>query len=192
MNGQTIALLILVIVGLNVGCREHYTPKARGYYRIALPDKEYMNFDSDYPYRFEYPAYANINPDTSSNAEQYWLNIAFRDFKGQIHLSYKPIGDNFSMLMEDSRKLAYKHSIKADAIKERAFHDEEMNVTGVLYEIIGDAASPIQFYATDSLHHFIRGSLYFNVVPNQDSLAPVIDFVHQDVIHLMETLRWNN
>ena len=191
MNSKSKWLLILAVVVLTFACKQRYTPKARGYFRIDLPEKAYQMFEGDYPYKFEYPAYAVVKPDTSSNAEKYWLNISYLEFKGQIHMSYKPVGDHFNMLMEDSRKLAYKHSIKADAIHERMFYDAEKKVSGVLYEIKGNAASPLQFYATDSLNHFLRGSLYFNAIPNQDSLAPVINFVHQDVIRLMETLQWN-
>lgn len=189
--GIKLGIFVLLIVML-IACKQHHTPKARGYFRIDLPEKEYQAFKQSFPYTFEYPKYAKAMPDTSSNAEAYWLNLIFPEFNGQVHISYKPVGDNFNMLMEDSRKLAYKHSVKADAIGERLFYDAEKKVTGVLYEIKGDAASPMQFYATDSLNHFIRGSLYFNAIPNQDSLAPVIKFVHEDIIHLMETLRWND
>ncbi|PIV58809.1 MAG: gliding motility lipoprotein GldD, partial [Bacteroidetes bacterium CG02_land_8_20_14_3_00_31_25] len=52
------------------------------------------------------------------------------------------------------------------------------------------AASNIQFYVTDSIRHFVRGALYFETKPNKDSLAPIINFIEQDVTHLVETLRW--
>jgi len=112
--------------------------------------------------------------------------------KGKIHLSYKTIHNNFNELMEDSRRLAYKHTIKADAINEQMFIDDEKHVFGILYDIQGDAASSIQFFATDSTTHFLRGSLYFNVIPNKDSLAPVVSFVKKDIIKLMETLSWTS
>ena len=92
--------------------------------------------------------------------------------------------------MEDSRKLAYKHSIKADAIGERFFQNDEHHVYGILYEIKGNAASPLQFAITDSTRHFLRGALYFNSIPNKDSLAPVIDFIKEDMMQLMETVSW--
>lgn len=192
MVKRLVGISVLVLVLGLVSCKQHYNPKPRGYFRIDFPEKEYALSSGIYPYQFEYPKYATVIPDTSTNAEKYWLNISFSDLNGQIHISYKSIDDNFNQLMEDSRKLAYKHTIKADAINERMFYNETNQVTGVLYEIKGDAASPMQFYATDSLYHFIRGSLYFNAIPNQDSLAPVIDFVHEDVVRLIESLRWNN
>ncbi|WP_439181792.1 gliding motility lipoprotein GldD [Carboxylicivirga taeanensis] len=187
-----LAWFVVVVIGIGSACQQKSTPKPRGYFRIDLPEKSYQPLEKLYPYQFEYPNYAKVVPDTSKNAEAYWLNIIFPEFNGQIHVSYKPIQDNFNMLMEDSRKLVYKHTIKADAINERIFYDASKQVTGILYEIKGNAASPLQFFATDSLNHFIRGSLYFNAKPNQDSLAPVINFVEKDVVRIMETIRWNN
>ncbi|MBS2210555.1 gliding motility lipoprotein GldD [Carboxylicivirga mesophila] len=187
-----LGLMLLLVMFVASACRQKTTPKPRGYFRIVLPEKDYQAFDQPFPYQFEYPSYAKAIPDTSVNAEAYWLNIVFPEMNGQIHISYKAVVDNFNDLLEDSRKLAYKHTIKADAINERMFYNEQKQVMGILYEIKGNAASPLQFFATDSLHHFIRGSLYFNAKPNQDSLAPVIDFVEEDVIHLMETLEWTN
>ena len=44
--------------------------------------------------------------------------------------------------------------------------------------------------ATDSANHFLRGSLYFLHVPNPDSIAPALEHVTKDVVHLIETLKW--
>ncbi|TRX72168.1 gliding motility lipoprotein GldD [Carboxylicivirga sp. M1479] len=189
-RGKVLALLVLVL--FSFACKQKHTPKPRGYFRIDFPEKEYVNFKSTYPYTFEYATYSTVVPDTSKNAESYWLNLMFPQLNGQLHLSYKAIDNNLNELIEDSRKLAYKHTVKADAINERMFYNSDNRVTGILYEIKGNAASPLQFLATDSLNHFIRGSLYFNAVPNQDSLAPVVNFVYDDVVHLMETIRWDN
>ena len=62
---------------------------------------------------------------------------------------------------------------------------------GLIFDIKGDAASEYQFHLTDSTSHFLRGSLYFNTAPNQDSIQPVLDFIKQDIAHLLETFEWN-
>ncbi|MBN2166345.1 MAG: gliding motility lipoprotein GldD [Marinilabiliaceae bacterium] len=186
-------LLILVFLLLaTIACKKHYNPKPRGYFRITFPEKKYLKYDTLCPYLFEYPIYANINKDQNLQAEPYWINVNFPDFRGNIHISYKSITNNLYILEEDTRALAYKHTIKADAINEKLYYKPEQNVYGIYYEIKGDAASSIQFYLTDSVNHFLRGSLYFNVVPNKDSLAPVISFVGKDIQHLMETFEWKN
>ncbi|NOZ45910.1 MAG: gliding motility lipoprotein GldD, partial [Chlorobi bacterium] len=70
------------------------------------------------------------------------------------------------------------------------FINYDDNVYGILYDIKGNAASSINFFVTDSTQHFLRGALYFNSKPNKDSLAPVVDFIRKDIVHLMETFKW--
>jgi gliding motility-associated lipoprotein GldD len=82
------------------------------------------------------------------------------------------------------------HITKADAINEQLINDVGNRIFGILYDLKGNTASAVQFYVTDSVKHYLRGSLYFESEPNADSLAPVIDFFREDVIHLIETLKW--
>lgn len=182
---------IPVLLFLFASCNETYTPKPRGYFRIDLPEHAYTSFDSTFPYSFEYPVYAILTPNPFSPDEPYWLNIDFPDHKGRIHLSYKKIDGNLVEYLEDSREFVMKHIPKASAINDSLILDRERKLYGLVYQIEGmGAASPCQFFVTDSTNHFVRGALYFDVVPNNDSLAPVIDFLQKDIEHLLSTFHW--
>lgn len=188
---HNIAALIFILAFLFTACNETYTPKPRGYFRIDLPEHEYTSFDSTFPYSFEYPVYAVLGPDPFTPEEPYWLNIDFPDHKGRIHLSYKEVDGNLVEYLEDSRQFVMKHIPKASAINDSLILDREKKMYGLIYHIEGmGAASPYQFFITDSTRHFVRGALYFDVVPNNDSLAPVIDFLRKDIEHLLATFRW--
>lgn len=183
-----VSVLILLLV---TSCKEEYIPKPRGYFRIDFAEKAYMPMDSaELPYRFEIPKYGKIEADKGRISEPYWINLKIPQHKAEVHLSYKKVENNLMELTEDSRTLAYKHTIKADAINERIFVNEQKNVFGTIYQIDGNAASPLQFYLTDSTRHFLRGALYIREVPNIDSIRPVIEFLTPDVIHLIETTEW--
>ena len=172
-------------------CTSDYVPKPRGYFRIDLPGKEYRTFDTTFPYSFEYPVYAAITGDSSSFSQPYWINVVYPAFHAQLHISYLPVHGNLKQYMEDSRTLVNKHIPKANAISQREFSDQENRVFGLVYNIKGsDAASTLQFYLTDSTANFLRGALYFNLAPNNDSLAPVIDFLKADIEHFINTFRW--
>jgi gliding motility-associated lipoprotein GldD len=174
-------------------CDENYTPKPRGYFRIALPEHKYSRLDSIYPYTFDFPAYGRITNDPASPQEKNWINIEMPVFHGRVHISYKTMNGKADLpkLAEDARTLAMKHMPKASGIRQIAFSDPSRNVYGLVYEINGmGAASPYQFYLSDSSRNFLRGSLYFDAIPNNDSLAPVIAFVKEDIQHLLETIRW--
>jgi len=180
---------ILVMSSL-FSCNQVYTPKPNGYMRIDFPEKKYETYKGTLPYCFEYPVYGEIVIDTEKNAEPYWINIEFPKYNAKIHLSYKNLNGNLANFIEDTRKLAYKHTLKADAIDEIVIKMDKNNVYGILYDIKGNAASSIQFFVTDSSKNFIRGALYFSNQPNKDSLAPVIYFFRKDIEHFINTLHW--
>ncbi len=172
-------------------CDHDIAPRPKGYFRIDMPEKHYVVFDTAFPYTFEYASCARIMPDRQSPHEPFWINIDYPQFKGSVHISYRTVGNNLPVLLEDVRTLALKHIPKATAIREELVYDPEGLVYGLIYDIRGSAAaSPYQFYLTDSTRHFLRGALYFRVKPNNDSLAPVIDFIVSDMNHLIETLQW--
>jgi len=170
-----------------------YTPKPRGYFRIDLPEHQYQSFDTTFPFAFEYPVYARIRTKGPDLNKKYWFNMSYPDYNGTVYFSYKSVNNNLGQLINDSHEFVDKHIPKASAIDERIITDRKRNVFGISWEISGSgAASPYQFILTDSTSHFLRGALYFRNEPNNDSLAPVINFVKKDIHHLMNTLKWKN
>jgi len=172
------------------GCSE-YTPKPRGYFRIDLPEKTYQTYNEPgYPYSFEYANIAKVVPKGGSRRDSFWIDIVYPQLNARIYGSYKKIDGNFREVSEDSRTFVYKHTIKADAITEQPYMNDERKVYGILYELKGNTASGIQFILTDSTNHFFRGALYFNSSPNKDSIAPVSAFIREDIIRLVESFEW--
>ena len=185
-----LALAFLATLGFS-SCNDYYQPKPRGYFRITLPEKDYIPINIEFPYTFVIPVYSYLESDSEPMAEKYWTNLVFPSFNAKLHLSYKQVNGNLPALLEDAHKLVNKHIPKANAINEQLYINKEKGVYGVAYTIQGiDAASPYQFYLTDSTHHFLRGALYFNVRPNNDSLAPVISFIEDDIQRLIESFEW--
>lgn len=119
-----------------------------------------------------------------------WFDVVFPEYKATLHLSYENVKGNFAQYSEDQHTLAYKHTSKANAIDEIFTASPANNVYGIIYDIDGDAATNYQFHVTDSQTHFLRGSLYFDLKTNPDSVSPVLEFLKQDVDHLVETVRW--
>jgi gliding motility-associated lipoprotein GldD len=196
-------------------CNSPYTSKKTGYFKIDLPKKEYQKFQvPNFPYSFEYPVYAKIVRDSSyfdSNQQNpYWINIDFPAFNGKIFISYKEIGgtsiykirtedgyrdsvgkNTLDNMINDSYNLTYKNSVKAYSIED-SFMRTPQNIPGIFFKVGGNVATASQFFLTDSLHHFLRGALYFDATPNEDSLMPVNTFLKEDMKHLINSLQWND
>lgn len=191
-TGLVLILTLALVAFASAGCKKSFTPKPRSYFRIDFPDKEYCSYhNNDCNFRFEIPTYARVVPFNGRNPEPCWINVIFPGYKGTIYITYKTLHDDLNAHTEDIRTLAYKHIVKADDIIERPFSFPDRNVYGIVYDIKGNTASSLSFFATDSNVHFLSGALYFNVLPNKDSLAPVIKFFSADVEHLINTLTWN-
>lgn len=168
-------------------------PHPKGYFRIDLPKKEYVSYDGDQcPYTFEIPTYSHIERDTNKLSEPCWINVDYTKFKAKLHLSYKVVNNNLRDYLEQSRQLAVQHQVKANAMKESPVMNDSAHVYGLVYEFGGNTASSIQFYLTDTLHHFMRGALYFFARPNSDSIAPVLEYLSKDIYHMIETFRWKD
>ena len=181
---------------LLTACNNDYTIKPRGYFKIDFPQKAYQKFENpSYPYSFEYPVYAEIVKDSlffDEKAENpYWINISFPKFNGKIYISYKEVGkNNFDSLVNDAFTMSYKqHTYKASSIEPVPFTTPN-NLNGVYFSLKGNTATANQFFITDSTAHFLRGALYFDAVPNEDSLRPVNNFLQKDLQHLINTLQW--
>lgn len=189
MIRSILSLLFLILIH-SCGEETALIPKPRGYYRIDFPEKKYQQFITDCPYTFEFPTYASIQLENGRAKEKCWLNVDFGKLKAKIHVSFKELNNNAVLYIEESRKMVYRHSVKASGIGEFPIENKEEKVYGMLYEIGGEAASSIQFHVTDSTRYFLRGSLYFYAEPNADSLAPSLDFIRKDINHLIETFKW--
>lgn len=185
-------LTLLSAIIFFISCdNKQYQPKPRAYFRIDLPEKQYVSLDSMRYYSFEYPIQCLITPDFFSPEEKDWINIEYPANKATIHISYKAVNDNLDVYLEDSYSMMSKHISRAIGIRDSLIVNHERDVYGLIYFLEGEGvASSIQFYLTDSTNHFMRGSLYFNVRTNNDSLAPVIDYITDDIRHLIETTEW--
>ena len=187
-RGFALCLLIMSLFS----CQQTYTPKPSTYYRIDFPEKEYQLYDSICPFTFEYPVYGMVTHLIPPSSDSCWLNIFFPRYKGTIHLTYRKIDNDFDQLIENEWDIVYKKiAQRADAVEPRLICDNpEENIFGVMYDIGGNAASQVLFFVTDSVRHWLRGSLYFYARPNRDSLAPVVSFFREDIMLLMESVRW--
>ncbi len=176
----------LLLFLLMIACNENYTPKPKAYLKLDFPKKEFKKIDIDVPFIFQQPIYSKIK-----KINNFKYDLFFFDFSATLHISYFRIDNNLNMHIEQSRKLAYKHNRKADAISEQIFINRSKRVYGLMYNYSGLTATSTQFYLTDSINHFFRGALYFKSEIN-DSIRPMNDFIKSDIKTLIETFYWND
>jgi gliding motility-associated lipoprotein GldD len=169
-------------------CKDEVLPKPKAFLGLEFPPAEYTETQLDCPYSFEVNTSATI-----ANAKgdvPCWININYPKLNASIFITYQEVQNNLNSLLMDSQKLPLQHTIKADFIEGDVYLNPEHKTYGMFYEIEGDAASQAQFYITDSINHFMTGSLYFNQKPNYDSIMPAANYIKSDIKRLMESLKW--
>lgn len=188
----SVSLAVILCLSACDEDEEIYSPRPKGYFRIDFPKKEYRLYDSICPYSFEIPKYSHIAQDNHNGAEPCWLNLEFPKFNATMHLSYKALNNDLARHLENSHYFANKHQVKATGLEEVVILRDSAKVFGLLFDISGNTASSLQFYLTDSTKHFLRGALYFNCKPNSDSLKVVVNYIREDLLHLINTASWKN
>ncbi|MBC8112040.1 MAG: gliding motility lipoprotein GldD [Verrucomicrobia bacterium] len=187
-------ILPIVILCLSVACSSEteYVPKPKGYNRIDLPEAKYQPLQEKHPYFFEYSTHAKVLKDTFELAEKDWIYLNYPTLGATVQLTYKNVNQDkkkFQEMVNDAFRLTGKHQIKAQSIEETKIKTPK-GKTAMIFELTGEVPSQFQFYTTDSTTHFFRGALYFKTATKNDSLAPVIDYIKKDLIHLVNTLEW--
>lgn len=186
-----ILIPVILIVFLINSCSNNYTPKPLGYLRFDPPSASYTLLNlNELPYKFMISRYAAVEMPPADSAE-WWMNIDYQAFNAKIYCTYQTITpQSLSERTDECRKLVARTVKRAFAINEKEYENDSSKVFGTLFEIEGETASPIQFMLTDSVSHFFRGALYFQCVPNVDSLAPYIDYLRNDVMELIQSFEW--
>lgn len=183
--------MVLIVVGFLSSCREpEVFPKPKSYLRIELPEHQYQLFEDSCNYTFEYSTLAKVIDKPNSPESNCFKNIVYPQFKASLYCTYAALDSNLFQYSEYSRKLAYEHTIKSNGIEEINLMNKERKVYGTSFEIKGDVACNYLFYLTDSTAHYFAGSLYFETVPNYDSLQPVLNYVVKDIEHMINTFEW--
>ena len=175
-----IGLLIVL-----VSCQERVVVKPAAQLRLEYPTAEYSLAEFNCDYAFSINSIARLQKRNNC-----WVNVHYPAIDATIFMTYRPVTGNLDSLLFDAQKLTYDHTIKANKILEQPRIDPVNRVFGMFYMIDGDAATQSQFYVTDSLNHFVTGSVYFNAKPNFDSIWPAVDYLREDVRRIMESMSW--
>jgi len=187
-------ILFLIILVFCFSCGNDTTPKPHAQLRLEYPEPEYAKAETNLPFTFEINKLAsNIKTKkVGRKGTSYGVDLEYPALKGTIYLTYKKISDKSNLVdyLRDAQNFTQEHTKKADEIAERPYLNKERSVYGMFYEVGGNAASQSQFYVTDSINHFLTGSLYFYTKPNFDSILPAAHYLQKDIQKIMETVEW--
>lgn len=180
-------LFVLVFSLFFNSCQDDVFPKPKSYLHLSYPIADYHRFSNDCPFSFAISKESTIEFETGCSAK-----VKYPKNNATVHITYRRVQDNLKQILKEANQLTTKHTIKADAILPHTFENKEKGVYGVLFDVQGQSASNVQFYATDSSKHVLTAALYFKVKPSYDSLFPAVAYIKNDMMKMMETLEWKD
>ncbi len=186
---------IFVIFIVLFGCENYFLTKQSAYLRLDYPKPEYKLIDDkDFPFFFEANTILSEISDIDINPESIDFIINYNQLNAQINFQYKNVNSNekLNAYILDLKMTIETHSTMANSVKIKDYSLKEKNIFGRIFDLSGDVASPYQFYLTDSTNNIISGLVYFNIKPNYDSILPAINYIENDIIHLIESFNWKN
>ncbi len=185
---RIVIFIFLISMGF-VACKsDPLPPRPRAYPRIDFPERTTTRYEvQDCPYTFDFPAYAQISEKETS----CWFDLYMPTFEARLHCSYVPITEEkgFTELVRDAFLIAGKINERANYMTESRVQNAQ-GVGGLILDWTGPAASPVHFYLSDTTTHFFKAALYFDTKVQPDSLAPIVQFIKQDIDSLIATFEW--
>lgn len=201
VNKQFVFIFTYAISLFVIACNSTEGPiaKPRMFPKVEFPDRNFISFDNkECDFSFEHPDYLAYGKDSIRFEENYkypcWFDLNSKSLNTTLHFSYLKVNSqkDIDININDAFKMVNEHNIKALARKESIIENKDAKVYGLLFEIDGNVASPLQFFLTDSTQHFIRASLYFNDKVNQDSTKIIYDFIKKDIDAMINSFEWTN
>ncbi len=183
--------IFFIIISLQlffISCKNEVLPKPKAQLRLQYDAVTYESTDTDCKFDFKKNRIAQLK--RVSKHGFCGFKLFYPNLNATVYLTYRPVQSDLKKLLKDAQNLTYEHVVKADNIATQAYSNTTQNVHGMVYKVSGNAASPSQFYLTDSTNHFLLGSLYFNIKPNYDSILPGIKYLENDLKVMIESLIW--
>jgi gliding motility-associated lipoprotein GldD len=193
----TLAILFLTLNFFLSSCQseeDSFIPKPYGYFRIELPEQSYTKLEGYFPYSFEHSKYAKVVKNTSQNAEEYWITLKYEPTSvAEIHITYKEVKNEPKLFMEyvnDAHKITFNeiNTARSSAIDQVI---DSKNGNGIVFTISeGEVPTVFNYWVSDSSTHFLRAAMYVPTSSQNDSLAPILKYTKEDMMHMLETFEW--
>ena len=169
-------------------CQEYY-PKPKA---ILRPEDHtlYMTLDTLPFIRFEIDTKAKISP-LKNEEKEIWFNLSYTEYGAQLYNTYTTLSSGGLLsATEDFYKLLQRNTQKEE-IHYTLYENKADSIYAHLFISTATAASPIQFFVTDSVKHYFRGALYFvDDTISRETKESYIGVLIGQIRHMLETFKW--
>ena len=195
---RTITFFFLLLIFIMACGEDNSSPKPRMFPKVEYPKGSIYTFQyEDCPFTFKIPDYTEIDRDPRyqrlNPPHDCWFNIKYPMFQAQLYCSYAALNgrESFDNYKSDAFEIVDQINRRSDYMEEYRYENIH-GVSGVVFDFSGPAASPMQFFLSDSTNHFFKMALYYDTQNEPDSLGPISDFIKRDMGRILETFQWSD
>lgn len=183
-------LFLFSLFLFHFSCDEtNYLPREKGFLRLEFEKPTYDTFSSEasklnFIFNNAYSSFEIVSDEK--------IVLKYKDIKIDLVLSDVEL-ENLSSFEESIRNFYVflePHRKKSNQISIKEFTSVDNKRFAKVFEMRGPVASPLQFYVTDSINHFLFGSMNVMVKSNYDSIYPSIMYVKNDIFSIIESVNW--
>ena len=183
-------LFLFSLFLFHFSCDEtNYLPREKGFLRLEFEKPTYDTFSSEasklnFIFNNAYSSFEIVSDEK--------IVLKYKDIKIDLVLSDVEL-ENLSSFEESIRNFYVflePHRKKSNQISIKEFKSVDNKRFAKVFEMRGPVASPLQFYVTDSINHFLFGSMNVMVKSNYDSIYPSIMYVKNDIFSIIESVNW--
>ena len=183
-------LFLFSLFFFHFSCDEtNYLPREKGFLRLEFEKPTYDTFSSEasklnFIFNNAYSSFEIVSDEKIVlKYKDIKIDLVLSDVELENLSSFEESIRNFYMFLEPHRKKSNQISIKE-------FTSVDNKRFAKVFEMRGPVASPLQFYVTDSINHFLFGSMNVMVKSNYDSIYPSIMYVKNDIFSIIESVNW--
>lgn len=181
---------LLIILAMSSCKDQPETPRPPCFLRVDFPEHTYKQAGEGSPVTFDLASIYKLEHLEQKEDGTYKGKIDLGQLNGLVYLHYYKIKEPLSFYINHSNDEIDRHKLKAKAINDEQILRPKDSVYGTSFELVGDVATPFQFYLTDSVTHFLYAEVLFNSRPNYDSLKPTLDYFKEDLNQILESIKW--
>lgn len=179
-------LIVLCIVAVACSERKVAVPRPTAYPRVMRA------YDTTYTCVF--PALnIMLNKNAVVSDSDGGFSVRYAKYGASLYCSYEGFScdEDFMKTMDKriERVALDSGSHKPDIYR---YNNPDGGYSAKVFYTEENCVTPVHFIATDSLTYIVSGAVVLDNVENYDSIAPIINYLNDDVSYLVKHLKFNS
>lgn len=185
------AVIVLLIMSLSLACSSCIGGNGSNSGDSQQKSATYVELNNDsIPFCFSISSDAKFLIRTNDSIT-YFCDVIYPETTAHLYCTFRFMTpDKLEQLQSEAARLAYNHLVAASSIREVPVSNT-YGVSGIVYDLGVEAATPYQIAITDGVSFFFNSSLYFDNGAHGKDVPSLLPAIYKDLEKLVSTFHLN-